>query len=145
MPNRRLLTAFLILSIGVSLMSCSEGRVSQCNRLIGIANEAASSVEAVTSTASPDDPDAFLRIADAAEQATSELENLEVADTELQNYQQQFISLYVETSAATRRLVDAVKNQDAEAADAAYMELEEATEREIPLVDEINNYCGGSA
>ncbi|MEB3211553.1 MAG: hypothetical protein VKL39_09360 [Leptolyngbyaceae bacterium] len=125
-------------------MSCSEGKISQCNRLIEIANQAASSVESVTSSATPDDPDAFLRIADAAETATANLEALDVDDETLQNYREQFISLYVETSAATRQLVEAVKNQDAEAADEAYNQLESATEREIPLVEDVNAYCSGS-
>jgi hypothetical protein len=141
--NRRVFSAFLVLFIGVLVVSCSEGKISQCNRLIEIANQAASNVEAVTSNATPDDPDAFLRIAEAAEEATNNLEALEVTDTTLEGYKQQFITLYVETSAATRQLVEAVKERNAEAADAAYSDLEAATAKEIPLVDEVNAYCGG--
>ncbi|MEM7770664.1 MAG: hypothetical protein AAF327_09150 [Cyanobacteria bacterium P01_A01_bin.37] len=145
MLNRRVLTTFLILSIGVSLVSCSEGKVSQCNQLIEIANQAASNVESVTNNSSPDDPEAFLSIAETADEAARSLEDVEITDSTLEDYKQQFISLYVETSLATQQLVEAVQAQDAEEAEAAYGRLEEATEKEAPLVDDVNAYCGGAA
>lgn len=145
MLNRRVLATFLILSVGVSLASCSEGKISQCNQLIEIANQAASNVESVTNNSSPDDPEAFLSIAETADEAAENLESVDITDSTLEDYKQQFISLYVETSVATQQLVEAVQDQDAEAAEAAYEQLEEATEKEAPLVDAVNAYCGGAA
>lgn len=129
---------------GMVMVGCSEGKISQCNKLIEIANQAATSVESVTQSSSPDDPDAFLRIADTADEAAGQLEALEIEDETLQGFRQRFITLYVETSSATRELVTAVNEQNAPGAEEAYNRLETATNTEGPLVDEVNQYCGGA-
>lgn len=141
--NRRLVTV-IIMFTGVLLVGCSEGKVAQCNKLIEIANQAASNVESVTQSSTPDDPAAFLQIADTADTAFAELEEIEIDDETLEGFRQRFITLYVETSAATRDLVAAVEEQNAPGAEEAYNRLEIATEQEGPLVDEVNTYCGGT-
>ena len=141
--NRRLITV-IIMFAGVLLVSCSEGKVAQCNKLIEIANQAASDVESVTQSSTPEDPTAFLQIAATADNASSELEAIEIEDETLQGFRQRFITLYVETSAATQDLVAAVEEQNAPGAEEAYNRLEAATEQEGPLVDEVNSYCGGT-
>ncbi len=142
--NRRLISTSIIAIAAVVLAGCSEGKVSQCNKLIEIANQAATDVESVTQSSSPDDPDAFLRIADTADAASEQLETLDIEDETLQGFRQRFITLYVETSSATRELVTAVNEQNAPGAEEAYNRLEAATNEEGPLVDEVNDYCGGS-
>lgn len=140
--RHRFWSIIAVLSMAL-IVGCSEGRVAQCNRLIEIANQAAGEVESVTQSASADDPEAFRTVANAADQAARDLEAIELSDPNLQDYKQRFISLYVETSAATQALVEAVEQQDTEAATQAYERLELATQQESPLVDEVNNYCQG--
>ncbi|MGF1498243.1 MAG: hypothetical protein ACFB8W_15685 [Elainellaceae cyanobacterium] len=124
--------------------SCSESKISQCNRLIDIANAAATEVETVTQSSTPDDTEAFLTIAATADRAVTDLDTLELADPELQTFKQRFIQLYQETGQATRDLVAAVEAQDIGAAEAAYAQLETATSQEEPLVMDVNGYCGAT-
>ncbi len=130
--------------VGTMIVACSEGKVTQCNRLIEIANQAASNVEAATQNSSPEDPEAFLRVAETAEEAANQLETLEIEDETLQGFRQRFIDLYDSTSDATRALVAAVEEQNLSGAEDAYARLETATSEEEPLVQEVNTYCGGT-
>ncbi len=124
-------------------MGCSEGKVAQCNRLIEIANQAAMEVESVTQSASAEDTEAFRTVARTADQAAENLESIDLSDSTLEDFKQRFITLYVETSAATQSLVDAVEQQNPQEATDAYNRLQSATQQEGPLVDEVNSYCQG--
>lgn len=132
-----------VAGLGLGLISCTESKVSQCNRLIEVANQAVAQVQDTTQNADPDDVEAFLQIADTADQAAADLEALDLKDDQLQTYKGQFITMYSATSEATRSLVDAVNSQDTAAAQDAYSSLQTATSQESGLVDAVNTYCGG--
>ncbi|MBE9177366.1 hypothetical protein IQ268_02100 [Oculatella sp. LEGE 06141] len=128
--------------LSILATSCSESKVSQCNQLIEIANGVVTDVQTVTQTAKgPQDTQAMEKIANTTAQARSEMESLQFADERLQAYQTRFISMYSDTSQATNAMVTAVSSQDAEAAQQAFDALQDATERESPLVEEVNTYC----
>ena len=135
----------LAAALGVLAVGCSENKVAQCNQLIEVANQAVTDVQAITENASPDDPEAFLRIADTADQAKANLEAIALTDEQLQTYQEQFVMLYTNTSESTRNLVNAVNAQDNQAAQQSYDALQQAITEEPNLVNEVNSYCGGSA
>lgn len=131
----------LIAAISVLAVACGESKVSQCNKLIEVANKAVGDVQDVTSSANPEDVNAMIKIADTADQAKSTMETLELNDEKLKGFQQRFVTMYQETSTATRSLVDAVGKQDNQAAETAYNNLQAATDQETPLVNEVNEYC----
>ncbi|MGB3495336.1 MAG: hypothetical protein WBA57_21580 [Elainellaceae cyanobacterium] len=139
--TNRLRFGVAIVSVVGFIMGCSESKVAQCNSLIEVANQAAMEVEQVTQTASAEDTEAFRTVAAAADEAATTLESIELSDATLEEYKQRFITLYVETSAATQSLVDAVEQQNAQAATDAYNKLQSATQQESPLVDAVNDYC----
>jgi mevalonate kinase len=128
-------------ALGIAAIGCSQNKVAQCNQLIEVANQAVTDVQAITENASPDDPAAFLRIADTAEQARTNLEAIELTDEQLQTYQESFIAIYTSTSESTRNLVEAVNAQDNQAAQQAYDALQQAVSEEPELVTEVNSYC----
>ncbi|NJO73828.1 MAG: hypothetical protein HC833_08780 [Leptolyngbyaceae cyanobacterium RM1_406_9] len=132
-------------ALGIAAIGCSQNKVAQCNQLIEVANQAVTDVQAITENASPDDPAAFLRIADTAEQARTNLEAIELTDEQLQTYQESFIAIYTSTSESTRNLVEAVNAQDNQAAQQAYDALQQAVSEEPELVTEVNNYCSSGA
>ncbi|MGF1537419.1 MAG: hypothetical protein ACFB4J_13190 [Elainellaceae cyanobacterium] len=139
--------SFTFLSISLliaGLASCSNGKVDQCNQLIGVANQAVTEVEAVTSNSAPRDTETFSSITEAAQQAAAQLEAIDLTDEQLQSYRQRFIKLYSETGEATEQLVTAVEGQNLPAAQDAYTLLEDATSQEEPLVQEVNQYCQSS-
>ncbi|MGF1514207.1 MAG: hypothetical protein ACFB5Z_11005 [Elainellaceae cyanobacterium] len=135
-----------IAAVLAGLAGCSSGKLDQCNQLIEVANQAVTEVEAVTSDSAPRDTDtaAFVSITEAAQQAATQLESIDLTDEQLQGYRQRFIKLYVATGDATEALVTAVEEQDPIGAEDAYTDLETATSQEQPLVEEINQYCQSS-
>lgn len=134
----------LAAALSLTLVSCGESKVSQCRKLIEVANGAVTQVQEVTQNANPEDVNAMLQIADTADQATQDMQALELKDEALQGYQQRFITMYTDTSQSTRQLVEAVNNKDSQAADTAYQSLQTATNQEAPLVTEVNEYCQSS-
>jgi hypothetical protein len=130
--------------LGLTLAACGESKVAQCNRLISVANEAVTAVQDVTTGASPDDPEALNTIADTADQAVVNMQALEFEDEQLQSYQGRFVSMYQETSRASRAIYAAVNALDNEAAQQALTDLQTATGQETALVDEVNTYCSAS-
>jgi hypothetical protein len=143
LPFRRsMINGSVIATLSVLVMSCSQSKVSQCNQLIEIANTVVTEVQTVTQNAEgPQDTEAMETIANTTAEARSDMESLNFGDEQLQTYQSRFISMYADTSQATREMVAAVGNQDAEAAQQAFDALQDATEQEAPLVEEVNQYC----
>ncbi|HEY9623454.1 MAG TPA: hypothetical protein V6C78_24060 [Crinalium sp.] len=131
-------------ALGVLTVSCGESKVSQCNKLIGVANKAVTDVQAITSNANPQDVSAMTKIADTADQAKASMEGLELSDEKLKVFQQRFVAMYSDTSKSTRELVSAVGANNSQAAETAYKQLQTATNQETPLVNEVNGYCGGT-
>ena len=134
----------VIAILGVFTASCGESKVSQCNKLIDVANKAVADVQAITTSANPQDVTAMTRIAETADQARGSMEALELADDQLETFRQQFVTMYSETSQATRDLVTAVNANNSQNAETAYNALQTATDKETPLVNEVNTYCGGT-
>lgn len=133
-----------LILLGVLVTSCSEGKVAQCNRLIEIANQAVSGVKAVSETPKPDSIESMNKIADIANTAKSQMEELQFGDDQLKDFQTQFVTMYTETNQATRDLVTAAEAKDADAAKKAFSALQTATAKEAPLVNSVNTYCNAS-
>jgi hypothetical protein len=122
--------------------SCSESKVSQCSKLIDIANRAVTSVKRVSDSPRPDDSiEQMNEIADVANSAKAEMESLQLNDDQLKGYQTRFITMYTDTNKATRDLVSAAEAKDAQGAQQAFNALQTATAQEEPLVTEVNGYC----
>ncbi|MBD3880529.1 hypothetical protein IFO70_02035 [Phormidium tenue FACHB-886] len=139
--HRRSLALPTLVCLGFLVTSCTDNKVSQCNRLIKVANEAVSSVQTVTQNASPDNVEAMTKIADAADKAKADMQGLQIGDERLKAFQTRFVSMYTDTSKATRDLVAAAGAKDATAAQTAFDALKTATDQEAPLVSEVNTYC----
>jgi phosphate uptake regulator len=135
---------FLIAAVSVLAIGCTQSKVSQCNKIIQIANEAVSEAKSVTNSGQTSDPQAMLEAADAMEKASQDMEAIDVRDETLQDYQAGFINMYQNTSQATRDFVTAFEKKDRSAAEAALTNLQQATTPEQQLVEDINTYCSGS-
>lgn len=135
----------LPLSAVISLLatSCAESKISQCNKIIQVANTAVSEAKAVTNGGQASDPKAMLKAADAMEKASQEMNVIEVKDAKLQDYKAAFISMYRDTSKATRDFITAFEKKDRPAAEVALKNLQQATVPEKQLVTDINSYCSG--
>ncbi len=140
-PTRYLVLLPLTAVISLLTVSCSESKISQCNKIIKVANQAVSQAKSVTNGGQTNDPKAMLKAADAMEKASKEMKALNVKDTKLRDYQTGFIRMYGDTSKATRNFVTAFEKKDRPAAEAALLNLQQATTPERQLVADINSYC----
>lgn len=144
-----------IAAVAFVVVSCSEGKVAQCNELIDVANRAVTQVQSVTqsanpapapggSAANPANVEAMTRIATAADEARGSMENLSFGDQQLTQFQSRFVTMYTEISTATRALVASANTNNSQAAQQAFNDLKKATDKEAPLVEEVNAYCANT-
>ncbi|HEY9612895.1 hypothetical protein [Allocoleopsis sp.] len=122
-----------------------ETKVSQCNQIIEIANEAVSNAKTITNNGNSSEPAAMLRAAEAMGDAAEKMKRVSLNDPILQGLQSRFIVMYEQTSQATRDFIRAFQAKNRPEAEAALHALETAISPEKQLVDEINNYCGGNS
>ena len=133
----------VLVAVALLVTSCSESKVSQCSKLIEIANRAVLGVKQVSASPQPDSSIQQMNaIADVANTAKAEMQAVRLVDEQLQDYQTRFVDMYTETNQATRDLVSAAEAKDAQAAQQAFTALQAATAKEEPLVTEVNDYCG---
>jgi hypothetical protein len=142
-PTRYFVLFSVTTTIGLLTASCSESKISQCNRIIKIANEAVSQAKTVTNGGQASDPKAMLQAAEAMEKASKQMTDIPVNDLKLKDYQTGFVKMYRDTSKATRDFVKAFEKKDRPAAERALTSLQQATIPEKQLVTDINTYCSG--
>lgn len=147
-PIRKYTTYVAIAAIGLVMTGCSESRLSQCRQLIDVANQVVTDVQTVAQNASTsttettaDSREVIGRVADAANNARINMEGLSLNDTQLQDFQSRYISMYTEIHNSTREMLAASEARDREAGREAYTAFQEATSQETNLVREINDYC----
>ena len=140
-PYRRSIAFSALICLGFLVTSCTDNKVSQCNKLIKVANGAVSSVQSVTQNAKANNVEAMSKIAEAADKAKADMQGLQLGDEKLKAFQTRFITMYTDTSQATRNLVKAAGDKNAASAQQAFDSLKTATDREAPLVSEVNKYC----
>ena len=142
MPFLRRYTIILPLTavLSFSLVSC-QSKVSQCNKLIQVANQAVSQAKTATNGGTTSNPDAMLKAANTMDKAAKDMQGINVSDRELKNYQAGFIKMYQQTSKATRDFVSAFKKKDRTVAETALKNLQQATVPEQQLVTGLNSYC----
>ena len=144
--QKLILRGAVAVAVSVLAVSCSESKTSQCNKLIEVANQAVTQVQSVTqntdpSNANPNNVQAMSKIADAADQARSQMQALQISDSNLKAFQDRFVAMYTETSQATRELVAAANANNPENAQKSFNALKAATDKEGPLVEEVNRFC----
>lgn len=140
-PYQFMVKASITAALGLWLVGCSENRSSQCVKLIGVANQAVNSIEAVTTPSSADSIDALKKIAVVAEDTDKAMKDLKLTDGKLVAFRDRFTAMYESTSAATQSLIKASSVKDAATSEKAYEALKVSTSQESPLVDEVNQYC----
>lgn len=140
-PRRYFVLLPLAATLSLLTVSCSESKVSQCNKIIKVANQAVTEAKSITNGGQASDSKAMLKAADAMEKASKDMEVIKVNDQKLKDYQTRFVTMYRDTSKATRDFVAAFQKKDRSAAEAALTNLQKATTPEKQLVEGINVYC----
>ena len=137
LPNRFNRYAFLsttALTMGLLLYGCGESKVSQCNKIVTVANKA-------KALSIPKDISGFDALADNIDKIGTEVKAIAVQDSKLKELQTELLGMYGEVSLALKDQVRATQSKDNNAVTRSKQELETATAKESDLVDRINALC----
>ena len=135
----------MVAAIALLSFACSDNQAAQCNRLTEVANKTVGEVQAIVSGNEQPDGEALRQVATSFDTGRTEMEALVLADEQLQGYQTRFIQLYEEVSVSAQQLSDALNSQDFDSAQTARDQFQASTEKEEPLVREVNDYCAAIA
>ena len=132
--NRRAALGATALTFGLVLYGCGESKVSQCNKVVTIANKTAA-------LAIPKDLAGFAPLAASIDQIRTEIQTIAVQDSKLKELQTQLLGVYGDTSQALKEQVKATQAKDTNAMNKAEQDLETASKKESEVVDQINALC----
>ncbi|HEY9873362.1 MAG TPA: hypothetical protein V6D12_07985 [Candidatus Obscuribacterales bacterium] len=137
--------AIVPMTVAISFLtvSCGESKVSQCQKIINVANQASTEAKVLTKGGQPIDPDAMVKAADTMDKAAQAMEAIKLSDNKLKEYQTGFSKMYRDTSTAMRGLVEPLKNKDRQKVFATLKNLRQAIVPEPQLVSGLNTYCNG--
>lgn len=144
-PQRNFLRLFVTAVISLLAVSCGQSKVSQCNQMIQVANQAVSDAKVVTSGVQEDNPqaEAMRQAAAVMNKASEEMNAIDVTDETLQDYQASFVNMYRDMSHAMGDYALAFEQDDYQAAKAAEMNFLQAMTPNKQLADNLNAYCSG--
>jgi uncharacterized membrane protein len=143
-PRRSIALVSAVAIVSTLLASCGESKVSQCNKLIGLANQATDEIKGLQQGGgdSADEKKKQLeKIANSLDSYTKKAEGLSIQDEQLKAFQKQLITLYQQTRDNSRDLLTAVNTKDAKATNAALSKLIQGGGTEQTLIRSVNTYC----
>lgn len=129
-------------AVSFLIVSCSESKSTQCQKIFKITNETVNETKTVTNGGQNSSPEALVKTADIWDKSAQKMTNIKVYDTKLKTFQADFIRMYRDSSKATREYVAALKKRDFPAVDAGFKKLQKSYNPEKNLVSGINRYCG---
>lgn len=131
-------------AIALLVTGCGESKVTQCNKIVKIANQAATIGQEFGKNPKPQQGSKSLtEVAGQIDQVASDMKAVEVKDEKLQGFQGRFITLYQDTSKALRNAAGAWDKKNFKAATGFLVDLKKSTSKETAIVQEINSYCSG--
>ncbi|MGI0491883.1 hypothetical protein ACN4EG_08725 [Alkalinema pantanalense CENA528] len=134
---------FAFTAIAVTLGSLAVGcdsKVSQCNKLVKVTNEATTELQAA-SKGGGDQIGKMKQMTGILEKNIQAFQAVEVKDEKLKGFQQRFVDLYTKTRDASKNLVDAAGRKDVKAMQASLQSMQSSSKDETSLISEINGYC----
>jgi|GEM_PF-6675116 len=124
---------------GCLVVSCGERKVTQCNKINQIINQA----DAVTKSAKTGKPSALIKAAVELDKVAKILKDVEVEDKKLQSLRSSFLMMYGDISKSFRNMAVSIQRQDAQGIKFALIFLRQVRMKDTALVKEINSYCDG--
>jgi hypothetical protein len=132
--NRLVALSATALTIGLVLYGCGESKISQCNKVVTVANK-------TTTLAIPKDIAGFGGLATNIDQIRTETQAIAVQDSKLKELQTKLLGVYGDASQALKGQVKATEAKDVKAMNKAKQDLETASTKESEVVDQINALC----
>ncbi|MBH8564022.1 hypothetical protein I8748_17830 [Nostoc sp. CENA67] len=131
-------------AIAILFTGCGESKVTQCNKIINVANQAATiGQEISTNSKSEKGSKSLTEAATKIDKIANDMKAVEVKDEKLQGFQGRFLKLYQDSSKALRDTAGALDKKNLKAATGFLATLKNTTNQESAIVKEINGYCSG--
>jgi hypothetical protein len=132
--NRHAALSATALAFGLLLYGCGENRISQCNKIVTVANKTKALV-------APKDISGFAPLAENIDLIRNEVQAIALQDSKLKELQVQLVGMYGDVSQALKSQAKATEAKDKSAVDKAKLELSTAAGKESDIVDRLNNLC----
>ena len=132
--NRYTALSATALTIGLVLYGCGENRISQCNKVVTVANKAKVLI-------APKDVSGFVPLAENIDQIRVEVQAIAIQDSKLKEQQVMLLGMYGDVSQALKAQVKAIEAKDKNALDKARQELGTAAGKENDIADQLNTLC----
>jgi len=132
--NRYAVLSATAVTMSLLLYGCGESRVSQCNKIITVANKS-------TALTIPKDISGLGILADNIDQVRTEVQAIAVQDSNLKESQTQLLGMYGDVSQSLKAEAKATESKDKNALEKAKGELDAAVSKESDIVDRLNTLC----
>jgi hypothetical protein len=137
---RKLLSFALIAVLGVYFAGC-DSKTGQCNALNKVINKGSKQLK--DSVGGKTDPKAFKDVAKQIKDISDEIGKVSLKDEKLKGYAKEYQELLGKFSTVFLDMADGMEKTDQAKLQAAQKALFEVVAAESPLIDNINDYCGG--
>jgi hypothetical protein len=134
---------FISIFISLSISSCGETKYTQCEQLFQIAHNVTDTNKNVsyTSNEQPTELKSWLIAADLMNTAAQQINELQIDDAQLIEYQTGLANIYYIYSQATYNAVKARESKNINALKSARIDAQKAGELQQILIKKINIYC----
>jgi hypothetical protein len=138
-------SAMLLAAVALVLTSCAESKVAQCNKIIGIANQAVETSQAFGRNPQPEKGGkAFVEVADKLDALATSMAALEISDEKLKGFQSSYVEMYKTASKGLRGGAVALDKKDVAAMQKEMKVIQDGTSQEGKLVSDTNSYCSAN-
>ena len=127
-------------SLTVLTTGC-ETKVSQCNKLITVANAATTELKAMGQEESADKVAQMTKFATTLDKYAKDVSTVELKDEKLLGFKQRLADLYKTSGDASRSLVEAANKKDEAGLKSSLQKLMAGSTQETTIVGELNGYC----
>ncbi|MGK7892475.1 MAG: hypothetical protein AB4372_02185 [Xenococcus sp. (in: cyanobacteria)] len=127
--------------INVFVVACDSRKYAECQQIITLANNVTQQTQAIAEGSSDRDLENWLEASEIMKQAATNIENLEIKDNQLVEYQAGLVDIYQIYAQATYDAVKARESRNLQALQSARDEAKNAGKVNNDLVKNINNYC----
>lgn len=141
---KRTATLSLVSAIALLFAGCSESKVTQCNKIIKVANQAATlSQQFGKNSKSGKGSQALTELATKINQVGTQMKGVEVKDEKLKGFQERFLALYQNISKGLNDTAVAIDKKNIRDTNRFLVSLQKSSAEESTIVREINSYCSG--
>ena len=127
--------------INIFFVACEPQKYAECEQMITLANNITKQTQAIAENSSDRALEDWLEASEIMKQAATNIEALEIKDSQLIEYQEGLVDIYQVYAQATYDAVKARESRNLPALQSARDDAKNAGEINTNLVKNINNYC----